>query len=264
MNCFISIYQDLQQPTAGISKLPAKEIEIEWLLREMKWPVMFKVIFGICFATSIPHRIPDICFFQVGYCSRNQKTLSQGALLDMLDDDFFPDYRRVAQLLSNNQLPNEEKIQYLIGRTILNPALIDDQLIIDRLYSMDHGPRMFASFAEQLFAAKGFRDDIVEIIDQEKQFVSDTKSHRERIPTNSTVTRVFDDFRNNARGPNGEVFVQILDDGNGNLQKFANAALNGPRSAVYFANAQSMSDPEKRDSIAVKILLKDNERSRKV
>ena len=192
--------------------------------------------------------------------------MSQGAFMDMLDNEHFPEYRRVAQVLSNNQLQEAEKIQCLMDHKILNPALMDDLCIINRLSSSIHGPKMFASFAEQLFAAKGYKNCIVKIIDGENQFVSssDNKSRRDRIPSNSAAQQVFTDFRNNIRGPKGEVFVKILDDGNGNLQKFANAFLNGPRSAVYFSHAKSKSDPEKRDSIAVKISLEDNERTSKV
>ena len=182
----------------------------------------------------------------------------------MLDNDHIPEHRRVAQVLSNNQLPEAEKIQCLIDCKILNPTMTEDQRIISRLSSRINGPKMFASFARQLSAAKGYKNGIVEIIDEEEQFISDIRSHRERMPTNNAVKHVFQDFRNDGRGPNGEVFVQVLDDGKGNIQRFPNEALAGPRSVVHFAYAISKSDRDNRDSIAVKISVEDNESSRQV
>ena len=92
---------------------------------------------------------------QVDLNVRGKNTMSSGGPLTMLDDEFFPEYIKLAHVLSNQSLTLSDRVQRMVDLGLIHLGVRQDQQIYRRLLSAEDGADMLRFIANKLKDAKG-------------------------------------------------------------------------------------------------------------
>ena len=201
-------------------------------------------------------------------CTREKYNVFRRSF-DGLDDEIFPEYIKLAHVLSNQSLTLSDRVQRMVDLGLIHLGVRQDQQIYRRLLSAEDGADMLRFITNKLKEAKGYPDGTFEILvpDNFQRLVLEENQTRcqealrrrddaQRSLKISITFPVKEKFRNQGRGPNREKFIQVITDG-GTLTQYSQDGFPGNKSVVYalFAQEQCVKRNTKTEKAAVKIAL---------